>query len=143
MRSRGDSGFSLIEVVIAMVMLVILAMGMASSLGAAFMADAVARDTARSAHAAQQVLEELQPLQYADVLGEDGTAALTPQGVAVKISAHEAMVGMIMVEVFACRPTPPRSLADLGAMSMAQVKRLPAAPGSQVRVITYRAGRGE
>jgi hypothetical protein len=51
------------------------------------------------------------------------------------------MVGMILVEVYAFRPTPPRTAAELAAMTMAQVKQLPAAAGSTVRVITYRAER--
>jgi hypothetical protein len=59
--------------------------------------------------------------------------------VAVKISAIEVMVGMTQVEVYACRPQPPQTLASLGAMTMAQVKALPAAKGTPVRLLTYRA----
>ena len=138
-----EAGYTLLEVVIATVMVVILAMGLAGAMGTAFMADAAARDTAQSTHAAQQVLEELQDLSYHDVLAQDGTAMLTARGVAVKISAHETMVGMITVEVYACRPSPSRTLGDLAAMTMAQVKALPSATGSRARLVTYRAARGE
>lgn len=75
------------------------------------------------------------------MLAEDGTATVTADGVAVKISAHESMVGMILVEVYAFRAMPPKTAAQLAAMTMAQVKQIPAVAGSPVRVITYRATR--
>jgi hypothetical protein len=138
---RRDAASSLLEVMIAAVVVVILALGLASSMGSAFLADTAARSVSASANACQQVLEELQELDYGDVLACDGDAMLTSQGVAVKISAAEAMAGMILIEVYACRPVEPRTLLELGGLTMTQFKNLRAAPGSQVRLLTYRAGR--
>ena len=107
---RRDAGQTLLEVMIGTVIIVILAMGLASSMGAAFMADAAARSTAASTHACQRVMEEIWQLDYSDVLACDGDAILTPQGVALKISAAEAMVGMILLEACACRPEQERTL---------------------------------
>jgi len=126
---------------IATAVVVILVMGLASSMGSAFMADAVAHSSAASANACQQVLEELQELDYDDVLACDGDAMLTSQSVAVKVSVSEAMVGMILIEVYACRPAENVTLLELGGLTMTQFKNLRAAPGSQVRLLTYRAGR--
>ena len=135
-----NAGFTLLEVMIATVILVTLALGLATSMGAAFMADAAARNAAASTHAAQQVMEELQHLDYGDVLACDGDAMLTSEGIALKLSVSEVMVGMLLVEVQTCRPTPDRTLAELADMSMTQVKALPAAAGSEVRLVTYRFG---
>ncbi|HUW58113.1 MAG TPA: type II secretion system protein [Planctomycetota bacterium] len=136
-----DLGYTLLEVMIGTVILVILAMGLASSMGAAFMADAAARHTALSTHACQQVLEELEHLDYGDVLACDGDAMLTPGSVAVKISATEAMVGLILIEVRAARPKEQRTLLELAGMTMQQFRDLQTVIGSEVRVVTYRAGR--
>jgi len=141
MRRREDqSGFTLIEVMIAAVVVVILALGLASSMGAAFMADAAARNAAVSTQAAQQVMEELQGLAWADVLACDGDAVVTGEGCAVKVAVNEAMVGMLLVEVYACHPVETRAAAELAGMGMTQVKSLGALDGSQVRLLTYRSG---
>jgi len=137
----SEAAYTLLEVMVAAVIVVILALGLAGSMGAAFMADASARNTAASVHAAQQTLEELQQLDYGDVLACDADAILTPEGVAVKIAASEVMVGMLLVEVFACRPVEERTLAELSGLTMEQFKNIEAAMGSRVRVVTYRAGR--
>ena len=142
MHRRGsNAGFSLIEVMIAAVILVILALGLAGSLGAAFMADASARNTATSTNAAQQLMEELQGLDYADVLGCDGDSVVTAGGVALKVSVAETMVGMLVIEVYACHPVQPISVGVLSGMTMSQLKNVPAILGSQVRLVTYRASR--
>ncbi len=136
MRAR-TGGFTLIEVMIATVMIVILAMTLAACLGAACSADSASRDKARSTLAIQQVLEGMLDLQYGDVLAEDGTAILTSQTIAIKISAQESLPGLILIEVYACRPQTPQTLSALASMTMAQVKALPAIQGSQVRMLTY------
>ena len=142
MKAHGrDPGYTLLEVMIATVILVILAMGLASSMGAAFMADAAARHTAASTHACQQVMEELEQVDYSDVLACDGDAMFTPEGVALKISAVETMVGLMLIEVRACRPDPERTLLELAGLTMEQFRNLRAVMGSEVRVVTYRAGR--
>jgi len=135
-----DRAFTLLEVTIAAVMLVIVALGLAMSMGAAFMADAAARDAAAAVHTGQQVMEELGQLDYGDVLACDGDAILTDNGAAVKIAVTEVAVGMLMVEVHVGRPTPARDLAELAEMSMMQFRSLSAARGSSVRLLTYRAG---
>jgi prepilin-type N-terminal cleavage/methylation domain-containing protein len=94
---RRDAGFSLLEVMIAAVVVVILAMGLASSMGSAFMADNAARGAAASTNACQQTLEELQQLAYGDVLACDGDAMFASENVAVKISAFESTAGMILI----------------------------------------------
>ena len=139
-RHGHERAFTLLEVMISVVILVILSLGLATSMGAAFMADAAARDAAISVHAAQQVMEELGQLDYGDVLACDGDAVLTDDGLAVKIAATEVTVGMMMIEVYTCRPRPASSLADLADMTMDQVKSLSAAKGSAVRLLTYRSG---
>ena len=135
----GDRGFTLLEVMIATVMLVILAMTLAACLGAAVTADSVSRDTERSTLAVQQVIEGMMELDYGDALAQDGTAILTTQSISLKISATETIHGLMLVEVYACRPSTPQTLSTLASMTMAQVKALPAAAGSQVRVLTYYA----
>ena len=138
---RSGSGFSLLEVMIGAVIMVILAMGLANSMGAAFLADASARDTAAAVHACQQVLEEMQTLDYADVLACDGNAIVTDEDVAIKISATETMVNMILIEVGGGRLEEQRTAGELAAMSMTQFKSLRPATGAQVRLVTYRANR--
>jgi prepilin-type N-terminal cleavage/methylation domain-containing protein len=139
--NRRDAGFSLLELMIAAVVVVILAMGLASSMGSAFMADNAARGAAASTNACQQTLEELQQMAYGDVLACDGDAMIGTENVAVKISAFESTTGLILIEVYACRPAPAQTLLALGGMTMAQVKALPAVEGSQVRLLTYRSTR--
>ena len=136
-----DTGYTLLEVMIAVAIVVILALGLASSMGAAFLADAVARDTATATHACQQVMEELEELDYADVLATDGNAILTEEGIAIKMAVSEAMVGMLLVEVCGCRPLEERTLLELAGMTMTQFKNVQPASGPQVRLLTYRAGR--
>ena len=136
----NDRAFTLLEVTIAAVMLVIVSLGLATSMGAAFMADAAARDAAASVHAGQQVLEELAQLDYGDVLACDGDALLTDGGLAVKIASTEVSVGMLMIEVYTCRPSPEHALAELADMTLTQIKALPATRGAQVRLLTYRSG---
>ena len=141
MKMHGaERAYTLIEVMIAAVIVVVLALGLSASMGAAFMADAAATHAAASSHAAQQVMEELQDLDYGDVLACDGDAILTDGGVAIKIASSEAMVGMLLVEIYACRPTDARSAGELASMTMSQVQALPAASGSEVRLLTYRSG---
>ena len=138
---RPEPGFTLLEVMIAAVIVVILAMGLAASMGVAFMADSSARNTAASTHACQQVMEEMQQLDYSDVLACDGDAILTAEGIAVKIGVSEAMVGMLLIDVAACRPTPQRNLLELSGLTMDQFRNIPSATGSVVHLVTYRAGR--
>ena len=136
-----DNGYSLLEVMIAAMVVVVLAMGLAGSMGAAFLADAAARDTATATHACQQVMEELEELDYGDVLATDGNAILTGEGIAIKMSVSEAMVGMLVVEVCGCRPLEERTPLELAGMTMTQFKNVQPASGPQVRLVTYRAGR--
>ena len=124
---RPDAAFSLLEVMIAAVVVVILAMGLAGSMGSAFMAANAARSAAASTNACQQALEQLEQLPYADVLNYDGAVTPAPGGVTVKISVTEAAAGMILIEVYAWRPT--------------QSPTVPAVAGSQVRLLTYRSMR--
>jgi hypothetical protein len=138
MRAR-TGGFTLVEVMIAMVTIVMLAMTLAACLGAACAADSASRDKMRSAFACQQAMEEMLSLDWGDTLAQDGTAILTSEGVAVKVSAQLASPGLILIEVYAFRPQTPLTLSSLGAMSMTQAKALPAMQGSQVRVLTYYA----
>lgn len=138
---QSENGFTLLEVMIGTVILVILALGLAGSMGAAFMADATARDTAAATHAGQQVMEELQKLDYLDVLGCDGNAIVTSEDIAIKVSATETMVGMILVEVRACRLLEKRTVLELAGLTMGQFASLRPATGAQVRLMTYRAAR--
>lgn len=137
----SDVAFTLLEVMIAAVLVMILTMGLAATMGAAFMAAASARNTAASSHACQQVMEELEQLDYGDILACDSDAILTAEGIAVKIAASEAMVGMLLIEVAGCRPSPERTLLELAPLTMEQFRNLPSALGSKMRLVTYRAGR--
>ena len=134
-------GFTLLEVMIGAVIVVILAMGLAGSMGSAFMADSAAKDRAASLNAGRQVMEELEQLDYGDVLACDGDTILTDRSIAIRISAAESMLDMMLVEVYACRPTGGPALAELAALSVTQLKQLPSAMGSRVRLVTYKTRR--
>jgi prepilin-type N-terminal cleavage/methylation domain-containing protein len=141
MTGRSEKGFSLLEVMVAAVIVVILAMGLAASLGGVFLADASAKYALASANAAQRLMEELQQLDYGDTLACDGDAVVTTGGVALKVSVVEVSVGMEIIEVNACHPAQAMSAAQIAGMTMAQFKGVHARPGSQVRLMTSKARR--
>ena len=138
---KGNSGFSLIEVMIAMVIVIILALGLASSMCAAFLADSAAKNKTAAVNAAQRLIEEIEQVDYGDLLSLHEDAVINDYGIALKISVTEVMVGMVMVEVSACRPVAPRTTSELSMLTTSQFKEIVSREGSRVNLITYRADR--
>ena len=139
--ARSNSGFSLIEVMVAMVIVIILALGLASSMGAAFLADSSAKNKTAAINTAQRLIEEIEQVDYGDLLSLHEDAVINDDGMALKISVTEVMVGMVMIEVSACRPIVPRTMPELSMLTMSQFKQIASREGSQINLITYRTDR--
>ena len=138
---KGNSGFSLIEVMIAMVIVVILALGLATSMCAAFLADSAAKNKTAAINTAQRLMEEIEQVDYGDLLSLHEDAVIDDDGMTLKISVTEVMVGMVMIEVSACRPVDTRTMSELSILTMSQFKEIVSREGSRVSLITYRADR--
>ena len=138
---RSNSGFSLIEVMIAMVIFIILALGLASSMSAAFLADSAAKNKTAAVNTTQRLMEETEHVDYGDLLSLHEDAVIDDVGMTLKISVTEVMVGMVMIEVSACRPVDERTMSELSMLTMGQFKDIVSREGSQVSLITYRADR--
>ncbi len=138
---RSNSGFSLIEVMIAMVIFIILALGLASSMSAAFLADSAAKNKTAAVNTTQRLMEETEHVDYGDLLSLHEDAVIDDVGMTLKISVTEVMVGMVMIEVSACRPVDERTMSELSMLTMGQFKGIVSREGSQVSLITYRADR--
>ena len=137
----AQRGFTLLELMIAAVILVILFMGFMSSLTSSFLAD-VSSNIANSSRAnAERLMEESLDLSYEDCLLLDENAVLTSDGLACKIGVSQVGAGLLMIEVNVLKPKQPQTLAELAAMSLVNFRNLPATPGSSVRLLSLKADR--
>ena len=136
-----QKGFTLLELMIAAVILVVLFMAFLSTLTGSFLADTTAT-TANTARAtAERLMEEILDLAYDDTLMVDQNAVLTNQGLACKLGVVEVASGLLMIEVYICKPTQPVTLAGLAALSLADVRDMESVSGGQVRLLCLKANR--
>ena len=92
----AQRGFTLLELMIAAVILVILFMGFMSSLTSSFLAD-VSSNIANSSRAnAERLMEESLDLSYSDCLLLDENAVLTSDGLACKIGVSQVGAGLVL-----------------------------------------------
>ena len=137
----NERGFTLLELMVAAVILVVLFMAFLSTLTGSFLADTMAT-TANAARAtAERLMEESLDLSYNDCRMLDQNAVVTDQGLACKLAVVEVSPGLSIIEIFICKPTPPLTLGQLAAMSIADVRELPRLSGSEVRLLCLKSDR--
>lgn len=136
-----QKGFTLLELMIAAVILVLLFMAFLSTLTGSFLADTTATTANNARATAERLMEETLDLSYGDCLMVDQNAALTAQGLACKLGVAEITSGLLSIEVYVCKPTQPVTLAELAAMSLADVRDMESVPGGQVRLLCLKANR--
>lgn len=134
----AQKGTSLIEVMIAAVVVVILALAFMGSVTASFMADASSHSVNGAMNVARATMEESIELSFADLLALDGDTILMSDGFAVRISVIQSSVNLALVEVTVCRPVPPLVLGQLQSLNLEEFKRLPAASGSVFSLVTMK-----
>ena len=140
-RAHRDGGFTLLEVLIATVIMAIIFMGLISAISGTFLSATMANRATEAQDTARQLLEEASELSYADMLLLHGNALIGTGGLAAKIQVYEVSTGLLLLEVEVCRPTTMPTLSALSAMTMAQFHALPSQAGSRVRFTTLTTGR--
>ncbi len=135
-----DGGFTLLEVLIAAVVMAIILMGLISSITGSFIATDASNKASESQATARQLLEEAVGLNYGEQVQLADSATVTADGLAAKYQVYETAVGLLTVEVEVCRPLTPRSADELHAMTMPEFHALEAVPGSRVRFTTLSCG---
>lgn len=137
--NRGiEGGFTLLEVMIAAVVVVILLLGFVGSVVASFMADTGSHNTDTAVNVARQTMEEVMEVSFEDVLALDGDTALTDEGMAVRISVVQSTLTIALVEVSVCRPVSTMTLEELQTLSTEDFKRIREAQGSQFTLVTMK-----
>jgi type II secretory pathway pseudopilin PulG len=140
---RTDGAFTLLELMIACVVMAIIFMGLISSITAAFLSTNMANKASEAQATARRMLEEAMELSRGDMLLLDGNSVITADGLAAKYQVFETSPGLLMLEVEVCRPTRSVSLAELAAMSMDDFHDLEVISGSRVRFMTLSTGAME
>jgi len=139
--ARAQSGFTLLELMIAAAVLSILFMAFISTLTGSFLASNTSI-TANSARAcAQRLMEETMDIDYADCHLLHQNAVLTPEGLACKMGVVQVSTDLVIIEVNVCKPIQSKTLAQLAAMSLPAFRNLQCTSGSSVRLLSLRAGR--
>lgn len=136
----ADGGFTLVELIIASVVMAIIFMGLISSITGSFLATNMANRAAEGQATARRLLEEAMELDYGDMLLLDGSSLITDDGLAAKYQVYETSAGLLTLEVEVCRPETPISLAELSAMTMAEFGEIPEVKGSRLRFTTMSIG---
>ena len=139
-RSGTDGGFTLLEVMIASVVMAIIFMGLLSSITGAFLATDMAKQASESQAMARRLIEEAREFAYGDMLLLDGNSLITPHGLAAKYRVFETSPGLLTLEVEVCRPDMNLSLPELAAMTMEQFGQIRAVLGSRLRFTTLSTG---
>jgi prepilin-type N-terminal cleavage/methylation domain-containing protein len=135
-----DRGFTLLEVLIAAVVMAIILMGLISSITGSFLATDMANKASEAQATARRLLEEASELSYSAILLLNGNSLITTDGVAAKFQVYETTPGLLTLEVEVCRPTGALTLSQLSTMTMAQFHALSAQDGSRVRFTTLNSG---
>jgi prepilin-type N-terminal cleavage/methylation domain-containing protein len=139
-RSRTDAGFTLLELLIAAVVMAIIFMGLISSITGAFLATGMANKASQAQAMARQMLEEATELSYSYMLLLDGNSVITTEGLAAKYEVFEVTPGLLMLQVEVCRLYPAVSLDTLSEMSMSDFHARNAVDGSRVSFVTLSTG---
>ncbi len=137
-RRDGQGGFTLLEVLIAAVVIVVLVLAFIGGIVASFMADASSHNTNASVNVARRTTEEVLELSFGDILALDGDTILTVEGLAVRISVVHSAVNLALIEVCVCRPVPMLTVGEFQALSLDDFKRLTSAPGSVFSLVTMK-----
>lgn len=139
-QSGQDGGFTLLEVLIASVVMAIILMGLISSITGSFLATSMASRASASQATARQLLEEAVGQSYSAQVELADSAVVTDDGLAGKYQVYETTVGLLTVEVEVCRPVTPLSADEYSAMTMPEFHALDAVTGSRVRLTTLSVG---
>ncbi len=140
-RRHANAGFTLLEVLIAAVVMVIILMGLLSSISGAFLATDASNKATESQAMARRLLEETTALTYGEIVELNNSALVTDDGLAAKYQVYETAVGLLTVEVEVCRPMTALSADEAAAMTMAEFHALDAVMGSRVRFTTLAIGK--
>jgi prepilin-type N-terminal cleavage/methylation domain-containing protein len=138
---RAESGFTLLELMVAGVILAVLFMGFMSAMTGTFLADQMATSSNSSRAVATQLMEETVGLSYSDSILVDQNAVVLADGTAGKLAVLQVATNLVVVEVYVFRPKTATTAVNLAAMSMAAVKNLAAIHGSRVRLLCLKANR--
>ncbi|HUW56247.1 MAG TPA: prepilin-type N-terminal cleavage/methylation domain-containing protein [Planctomycetota bacterium] len=139
-RPQRDAGFTLLELMIASVVMAIIFMGLISSITGAFLATDVANRATEAQATTRRLLEEATQIVYGDMLLLDGNSLFTPDGLAVKYQVFETSPGLLTLEVEVCRPAIELTLPELAVMTMEEFSQVEAVTGSRIRFTTLSTG---
>ena len=134
----NQNGFSLLEVMIAAVVVVVLVLAFMKSMVGTFLADSSSRNSSASVNLARNAMEEIVELAFDDVLALDGDTVITSEGLALRISAVQSSLHLSLVEVLVCRPVPRLSAGELHSLDLEEFRRLPCAQGSNFSLVTMK-----
>ena len=137
-RLNRQNGFSLLEVLIAAVVVVVLVLAFLGSVVASFMVDSSSHNSNASVNVARQTMEEVLELSFQDVLALDGDTVLTAEGLAVRISVVQSTVSLALVEVCVARPVPAMTVDQLQGLTLDDFRRMGAAKGSVFSLVTMK-----
>ena len=137
----SQKGFTLLELMIAAVILTILFMAFLSTLTGSFLADNTATTANAARASAERLMEETLDLDYLDCLMVDQNAAVTEQGLACKLGVVEVSPGLCLIEVHICKPTQEVTVGELAVMSLSDVRDLECMSGSRVRLLCLKSDR--
>ena len=138
-QSRGHEGMTLVEVMVALMVLSIVFMGLMASYSSSATMNSGANARNRVLARAQQLLEEVMELGYEDALLVDGDAVVTEDGCALKVSVTEVELRLERIEVYGCRLERNETGATLAGMTMEQVKGMRSEKMSRVSLVTLKA----
>ena len=137
--SSGREGMTLVEVMVALMVLSIVFMGLMASYSSSVTMNNGANARNRVLARAQQLIEEAAELGYADALLVDGDALVAEDGCVLKVSVTEVELGLERIEVYGCRLEQNETAATLAGMTMDQVKALRSEKMSRVSLVTLKA----
>lgn len=138
---RTQSGFTLVELMVAAVILAILFMAFLSTLTGSFLADTSSTIANSARVTAERLMEESLDLSYSQCLLLDQNAVLAADGLACKIGVVEVSTGLLLIEVNVCKPVHTYSPAQLAAMTLVNFRNLDYTSGSPVRLLCLKAER--
>ena len=139
--NHSRRGFTLIELMVAALILAILFMSFLSTLTGSFLADAASTTANTARVTAERLMEESLDLSYNDSLMLDQNALITDQGLACKIAVVEIDSGLALIEINVRKPAQPLTLALVAAMSIVDFRGIEAVSGSDVRLLCLKAQR--
>ena len=107
-----ESGFSLVEVMIAVTLLAILTFGVLGTVAVGFNSDRSTRELIRCQQYAQQVLETVKSVDYIQVPSLSGSVT-TEGDLSATITVSELAVGLLRVEIDVAHASQPDAAAQV------------------------------